>query len=124
MLLYAHLTSSKNDGVFSCVGLCTSPVMVTLFSFLQAMDMLRNTRDTIPMIFLITDGAVEDERQICDVMKSRLTNQGTICPRVHTFGIGIDFGVKLQLSSEILIPKLVDVLVEDINKTSINYFLA
>ncbi|KAI8553301.1 hypothetical protein RHMOL_Rhmol05G0004300 [Rhododendron molle] len=54
----------------------------------QAMEMLCNTRDAIPMVFLITDGSVEDERQICDVMSSLLTNQGSICPRVHTFGIG------------------------------------
>ncbi|KAL6974621.1 hypothetical protein U1Q18_028805 [Sarracenia purpurea var. burkii] len=54
----------------------------------QAIGMLCNTSDSIPMLFLITDGAVEDERQICDVMKSRLTSRGSICPRIHTFGIG------------------------------------
>lgn len=51
--------------------------------------MLSNTRGSIPIIFLITDGAVEDERHICDVMKSHLTSGGSsICPRLHTFGIG------------------------------------
>ncbi|KAA8534761.1 hypothetical protein F0562_029797 [Nyssa sinensis] len=54
----------------------------------QAIEMLSNTRDSIPIIFLITDGAVEDERHICDFMKSHLTNQGSICPRIYTFGIG------------------------------------
>lgn len=61
--------------------------------------MLCNTRDAIPMVFLITDGSVEDERQICDAMSSLLTNQGSICPRVHTFGIGID----LLLSFNVLL---------------------
>uniref|UniRef100_A0A5B7AK45 Putative inter alpha-trypsin inhibitor, heavy chain 4 n=1 Tax=Davidia involucrata TaxID=16924 RepID=A0A5B7AK45_DAVIN len=54
----------------------------------QAIEMLSNTRGSIPIIFLITDGAVEDERHICDIMKSHLTNQGSICPRIYTFGIG------------------------------------
>ena len=50
--------------------------------------MLSNTRGSIPMIFLVTDGAVEDERNICDWMKKRLTNGGSLFPRIHTFGIG------------------------------------
>lgn len=50
--------------------------------------MLSNTRDSIPIIFLVTDGAVEDERHICDVMKKRLTEAGSIAPRICTFGIG------------------------------------
>lgn len=54
----------------------------------QAVEMLSNVHDSVPMIFLITDGTVEDERQICDAMKSQLANQGSICPRIHSFGIG------------------------------------
>ncbi|CAB4318492.1 unnamed protein product [Prunus armeniaca] len=54
----------------------------------QAIEMLSNTRDSIPIIFLVTDGAVEDERHICDVMKKRLTEAGSIAPRICTFGIG------------------------------------
>ncbi|KAH9652770.1 VWFA domain-containing protein [Citrus sinensis] len=54
----------------------------------KAVEMLTNSRGSIPIIFLVTDGAVEDERQICDAMKSRLTNGGSICPRIYTFGIG------------------------------------
>ncbi|CAK9155194.1 unnamed protein product [Ilex paraguariensis] len=54
----------------------------------QAIEMLSNASNCIPIIFLITDGAVEDERHICDVMKSNLRNQGSICPRIYTFGIG------------------------------------
>ncbi|KAG5547012.1 hypothetical protein RHGRI_012889 [Rhododendron griersonianum] len=84
-----YFSLSLSICIFSCVGVCTSPVVLTLiYFFAQAMEMLCNTRDAIPMVFLITDGSVEDERQICDVMSSLLTNQGSICPRVHTFGIG------------------------------------
>ncbi|KAJ4954091.1 hypothetical protein NE237_030923 [Protea cynaroides] len=54
----------------------------------KAMEMLSNTCDSIPLIFLITDGSVEDERHICDVMKSNLTNRGSMAPRISTLGIG------------------------------------
>lgn len=55
----------------------------------KAMEMLSDTRNSLPMIFLITDGAVEDERHICDTAKSRLCNMKPISPRIHTFGIGL-----------------------------------
>ncbi|KAL5768485.1 hypothetical protein ACOSP7_015033 [Xanthoceras sorbifolium] len=54
----------------------------------KAVEMLTNTRGSIPIIFLVTDGAVEDDRHICDLMKSRLTNGGSICPRIYSLGIG------------------------------------
>ncbi|XP_039030281.1 uncharacterized protein LOC120164685 isoform X1 [Hibiscus syriacus] len=54
----------------------------------KAAEMLSNTRGSIPMIFLVTDGSVEDERNICHWVKKRLTNQGSLCPAIHTFGIG------------------------------------
>ncbi|XP_021756688.1 inter alpha-trypsin inhibitor, heavy chain 4-like [Chenopodium quinoa] len=55
----------------------------------KAMEMLSDTQKSLPMIFLITDGSVEDERRICKVAKSRLSNTKAISPRIHTFGIGI-----------------------------------
>lgn len=55
----------------------------------QAMEMFSYTQQHIPMIFLVTDGAVEDERHICDVLKSRLMQNQMICPRLYTFGIGL-----------------------------------
>ncbi|XP_044472006.1 von Willebrand factor A domain-containing protein DDB_G0286969 isoform X3 [Mangifera indica] len=55
----------------------------------KAIDMLSNTHGSIPTIFLVTDGAVENERHICDMMKSHLTNGGSICPHIYTFGIGL-----------------------------------
>ncbi|XP_038991535.1 uncharacterized protein LOC120114823 [Hibiscus syriacus] len=54
----------------------------------KASEMLSDTSGSVPMIFLITDGAVEDERNICDSMKKRLTNGGSPSPRIYTFGIG------------------------------------
>lgn len=54
----------------------------------QAMEMLSDTHNSIPIIVLVTDGAVEDERHICDVMKRRLMDKRKIFPRIYTFGIG------------------------------------
>uniref|UniRef100_A0A6N2KJ48 VWFA domain-containing protein n=1 Tax=Salix viminalis TaxID=40686 RepID=A0A6N2KJ48_SALVM len=54
----------------------------------QAIKMLAETTDSIPLIFLITDGAVEDERDICNFVKSSLTCRGSISIRICTFGIG------------------------------------
>ncbi|KAL0704560.1 hypothetical protein Bca4012_070985 [Brassica carinata] len=55
----------------------------------KAVEMLSNTRGSLPMIFFVTDGSVEDERHICDAMKKRLASAGSVCPRIHTFGLGI-----------------------------------
>lgn len=55
----------------------------------QAMKMFSDTGNTIPFIFLITDGSVEDERHICEVVKTQLINRRKICPRIYTFGIGL-----------------------------------
>ncbi|MCD7451356.1 hypothetical protein HAX54_011141 [Datura stramonium] len=55
----------------------------------QAIGMLSNAGESMPIIFLVTDGAVEDERQICEFMKSHLTQNRTLCPRLYTFGIGL-----------------------------------
>ncbi|KVI05856.1 von Willebrand factor, type A [Cynara cardunculus var. scolymus] len=53
----------------------------------QAFDMVGKTGESIPLIFLITDGAVEDEKDICNTMKDRLLDGGINCPRICTFGI-------------------------------------
>ncbi|KAH0651814.1 hypothetical protein KY284_031726 [Solanum tuberosum] len=55
----------------------------------QAMEMFSYTQQHIPIIFLVTDGAVEDERHICNVLKSHLMQKQMICPRLYTFGIGL-----------------------------------
>ncbi|KAG0499484.1 hypothetical protein HPP92_004175 [Vanilla planifolia] len=54
----------------------------------QSTMLLPNTKDSIPYIFLVTDGTVEDERDICLVAKSHLRNAGSMSPRICTFGIG------------------------------------
>ncbi|GLT41847.1 hypothetical protein SLA2020_158810 [Shorea laevis] len=62
----------------------------------QAMKLLANAKRSIPLIFLITDGTVEDERLFCDKMKGlfwdkmkgNMTSDGSISPRIYTFGIG------------------------------------
>ncbi|KAE9608173.1 putative von Willebrand factor, type A [Lupinus albus] len=53
-----------------------------------AMEMLSSAQSSIPIIFLVTDGSVEDERQICDMVKNHVTNAELIPPRIYTFGIG------------------------------------
>ncbi|XP_071710851.1 uncharacterized protein [Rutidosis leptorrhynchoides] len=54
----------------------------------QAFDMVGKTSEAIPIVFLITDGTVEDEKDICNTMKDRLMDGGINCPRICTFGIG------------------------------------
>jgi hypothetical protein len=63
----------------------------SLASCFQATEMLSKSGGSIPFIFLVTDGAVEDERHICDIMKSHITGGGSIHPRICTFGIGNGF---------------------------------
>lgn len=59
----------------------------------QAMELFSHSTSSIPIIFLITDGSVEDERHICDVMTSHLTDAESIHPRIYTFGIGNGFAL-------------------------------
>lgn len=56
----------------------------------QAMTLLRKSSDSVPLIFLVTDGSVEDEREICEFVKSYVTSgQSVRTPRICTFGIGL-----------------------------------
>ncbi|KAK2982220.1 hypothetical protein RJ640_009152 [Escallonia rubra] len=59
-----------------------------LLALNQAIEMLSGTRNSLPVIFLVTDGSVEDERNICDVVKRHASSQGSLSPRIYTFGIG------------------------------------
>ncbi|GMH16042.1 hypothetical protein Nepgr_017883 [Nepenthes gracilis] len=54
----------------------------------QAIEMLSKESDSMSFIFLITDGAVENERVICNVVRGHLAEGGLLCPRISTFGIG------------------------------------
>ncbi|KAJ0987493.1 hypothetical protein J5N97_005849 [Dioscorea zingiberensis] len=54
----------------------------------KAMNLLSKSQDSLPHIFLITDGSVEDERNICITTKSHVGNHQPMSPRISTFGIG------------------------------------
>ncbi|CAA0818694.1 inter-alpha-trypsin inhibitor heavy chain-related [Striga hermonthica] len=54
----------------------------------QAIKMLSDSSNSIPIVLLITDGTVEDERNICGMVKSLLTSQKNVSPRIYTLGIG------------------------------------
>lgn len=47
------------------------------------------TGGSVPIIFLVTDGSVENERHICDAMRKYQTKKQSIHPRIYTFGIGM-----------------------------------
>ncbi|MED6193784.1 hypothetical protein PIB30_022702 [Stylosanthes scabra] len=56
----------------------------------QAMKLFQNPTASysIPLIFLITDGTVENERQICNFVESYVSNGQPVCtPRLCTFGV-------------------------------------
>ncbi|XP_012573394.1 uncharacterized protein [Cicer arietinum] len=53
-----------------------------------AIEMLSCAQSSLPIIFLVTDGTVEDERQICATVKNHMLSGESICPRIYTFGIG------------------------------------
>ncbi|XP_061342895.1 uncharacterized protein LOC133289048 isoform X2 [Gastrolobium bilobum] len=56
----------------------------------RAMKLFRKSIDSVPLIFLVTDGAVEDEREICNFVKSCITSEQSVrTPRLCTFGIGL-----------------------------------
>ncbi|KAI3407298.1 Proteasome subunit alpha type, partial [Psidium guajava] len=59
-----------------------------LFPLEQAMKLLAETTGSIPFIFLVTDGAVENEREICSKVKDHYSSGLPVCPRICTFGIG------------------------------------
>lgn len=50
--------------------------------------MISKSSEIISLIFLITDGTVEDELDVCDVVKGQLTTGDLSSPRICTFGIG------------------------------------
>ncbi|CAN6306308.1 unnamed protein product [Urochloa humidicola] len=54
----------------------------------EAMTLLSNSHDALPQIYLVTDGSVDDERNICHTVKTQLINRGSKSPRISTFGLG------------------------------------
>ncbi|XP_027124870.1 uncharacterized protein [Coffea arabica] len=54
----------------------------------QALKMMSKAGDLISLIFLITDGSVEDERDICAIVKHQAMEGGFNSPRINTLAIG------------------------------------
>jgi len=54
----------------------------------KAMALLSNSHDVLPQIYLVTDGSVDDERNICHTLKTQLMKSGSKSPRISTFGLG------------------------------------
>uniref|UniRef100_A0A0E0KEX1 VWFA domain-containing protein n=1 Tax=Oryza punctata TaxID=4537 RepID=A0A0E0KEX1_ORYPU len=54
----------------------------------EAIALLSNSHSALPQIFLVTDGSVEDERNICHTVKEQLATRGSKSPRISTFGLG------------------------------------
>uniref|UniRef100_A0A0E0D1Z0 VWFA domain-containing protein n=1 Tax=Oryza meridionalis TaxID=40149 RepID=A0A0E0D1Z0_9ORYZ len=54
----------------------------------EAIALLSNTHNALPQIFLVTDGSVEDERNICHTVREQLATRGSKSPRISTFGLG------------------------------------
>ncbi|KAL6855884.1 hypothetical protein ACP4OV_018686 [Aristida adscensionis] len=54
----------------------------------EAMALLSSAHDVLPQIYLLTDGSVDDEHNICQTLKTELINRGPKSPRISTFGLG------------------------------------
>ncbi|TVT97733.1 hypothetical protein EJB05_57008 [Eragrostis curvula] len=70
-------------------GILLSSTIILLFvSSCKAMALLSSAHDALPQIYLMTDGSVDDEHNICQTMKTELNNRGSKSPRISTFGLG------------------------------------
>uniref|UniRef100_A0A1J3CYW8 von Willebrand factor A domain-containing protein n=1 Tax=Noccaea caerulescens TaxID=107243 RepID=A0A1J3CYW8_NOCCA len=60
-----------------------------MLPLLKAMKLLEGSNIGVPLVYLVTDGSVENEREICIAMKECCSRNNTsISPRISTFGIG------------------------------------
>ncbi|CAL0320252.1 unnamed protein product [Lupinus luteus] len=87
-----------------------------------AMEMLSSARSSIPIIFLVTDGSVEDERQICDMVKNHVTNAESIPPRIYTFGIDLVEPQMLRLfdkASSLLLANITMDIFDDLDEVEV-----
>lgn len=75
----------------NCQARGTTDIMTPLARALELFSAQPNP-GAVPMVFVITDGAVEDEREICTFVERAFKNGGAdpaaMLPRVNTFGIG------------------------------------
>lgn len=52
------------------------------------MALLSSSHDALPQIYFVTDGSVDDERNIWQTLKTQLMKSGSKSPRISTFGLG------------------------------------
>ncbi|KAJ1437118.1 von Willebrand factor, type A [Sesbania bispinosa] len=87
-----------------------------------AIEMLSGARSSIPIIFLVTDGTVEDERQICDMIKNHMINGESISPRIYTLGIDLVEPQMLKLfdkASSLVLANITMDMSNDLNEVEI-----
>ncbi|KAI3521349.1 hypothetical protein L1887_10812 [Cichorium endivia] len=87
------MESATEDGITNAIEWMHNTLIAEggtnlLLPIKQAFDMVGKTGESIPLIFLITDGTVEDEKDICNIIKDHVTDGGINSPRISTFGIG------------------------------------
>ena len=64
------------------------------------MKLFGKSTGSVPLIFLVTDGAVDNEREICNFVKSNVTSGQSVCtPRLCTYGIGKGSSLVLSVVS-------------------------
>ncbi|MED6126298.1 hypothetical protein PIB30_077063 [Stylosanthes scabra] len=80
-----------------------------------AIAMLSGVRSSVPIVFLVTDGTVEDEREICDMVKKRMAKKESISPRIYTFGIDAVLPQMLDLLDKASSLVLANIAVETFN---------
>nr|KAJ0208941.1 hypothetical protein LSAT_V11C400184260 [Lactuca sativa] len=84
-----------------------------MFPLKQAVEMVGKNSGLIPLIFLIADGTVEDERDICNMMKFGHVDGGLSSPRIFAFGIGGLSSLKNKIPTT-----LQSLLLEEVRKCS------
>ncbi|KAG9458059.1 hypothetical protein H6P81_002567 [Aristolochia fimbriata] len=90
----------------------------------QAMEMLSGASCSCPQIFLITDGAVDEERNICDMVKTQVESKKFISPRIFTFGVGSNCNhYFLQMLASISRGRYHGAFVADILATQLHRFI-
>lgn len=72
------------------------------------MALLSSAHDALPQIYLMTDGSIDDEHNICQTMKTELINRGPKSPRISTFGLGKKLSLDFYLNTIIVLSELLN----------------
>lgn len=91
-----HIVQATAANIAACSGWIINVVQARgltdiLSPLQQAMNVLLRTPVGLPFVFLMTDGAVDNERDICQYVISMIrdpTKAEVTLPRISTFGIG------------------------------------